>query len=499
MENEINYNLQKVEDNFAYDAYEKPKRAWWKILIFFVLGILILGGVGYVGYWGYNKYFGNTPEQVLMKSFEKMKEVGAFEYEGKTSVNIPMDQDNMPAGSLGLFESFFSGKELVLDTVFVGAYDHIDSNNPKSKLDIDLSAGDMFTFGVRVVSANDKVYFNFNKIPAMLAMFVDSSGIKNQWIEYEQDKPLEIGLDLPKINQDEDEIKKISEVIDNNIYKIIIIKADLGVEELSDVEDKVYHYKLGLDKDGVVKLIEDIKLVVDEERKKNIENSFTNITDEDWKKIVQEEADVWIGKKDYYIKKIVYNTTYKNPLDKIGIKNHDAQRISDIKQIQTALELYFTDANSYPIAKEPIVLGQGQNKSLSFSEGEDIALSGFNNNNEHGFNNANIYFANVPSDPAGGEYVYQSFDGSNYTIDFVVEADINGLKAGSIEANPHGLAQISVFESNFTETTDDKKTEIKFRLGVLFKNFNNVTAIETPENPVNLETFISDVMGGLAG
>jgi len=57
MENETNYNLQKVEDNFVHDQYKKSKNAKWKILIFIIIGILISGGLGYAGYWGYNEYF----------------------------------------------------------------------------------------------------------------------------------------------------------------------------------------------------------------------------------------------------------------------------------------------------------------------------------------------------------------------------------------------------------------------------------------------------------
>ncbi|OGF31319.1 hypothetical protein A3H09_03530, partial [Candidatus Falkowbacteria bacterium RIFCSPLOWO2_12_FULL_45_13] len=35
-------------------------------------------------------------------------------------------------------------------------------------------------------------------------------------------------------------------------------------------------------------------------------------------------------------------------LNNARMKSRDAKRVSDIKQIQTALELYYNDANSYP-------------------------------------------------------------------------------------------------------------------------------------------------------
>ena len=107
MENETNYNLQKVEDNFAYDQYKKSKNAKWKILIFIIIGILILGGLGYAGYWGYNKYIAQTPEKVLIKSFEKMQNIEILSYEGKIILNTPIDQSDISSDKVDLLGSLF--------------------------------------------------------------------------------------------------------------------------------------------------------------------------------------------------------------------------------------------------------------------------------------------------------------------------------------------------------------------------------------------------------
>jgi len=339
MENETNYNLQKVEDNFAYDQYKKSKNAKWKILIFIIIGILILGGLGYAGYWGYNKYIAQTPEKVLIKSFEKMQNIEILSYEGKIILNTPIDQSDISSDKVDLLGSLFSSSQLDASLVFVGAFDRPDFNNSedKMKMDIDLSVGDMFTFGAQIVGLDDVIYFNFNKIPVMLAMFVDLSSIKDQWIKYESNKPLETNLDLSEINQDKEEFKKVLEVFSDNLYKIIIIKEDLGVEEISDAQGKVYHYKLGLDKNGIEKLMEGIKLVVSEERQKSIDEDLKNIKDEDWEKIIKGEVDVWIGKKDYYLKKIIYNTTLSQ----------------DEKEIKLNFGLLFKDFNQPVIIEIP--------------------------------------------------------------------------------------------------------------------------------------------------
>lgn len=116
-------------------------------------------------------------------------------------------------------------------------------------------------------------------------------------------------------------------------------------------------------------------------------------------------------------------------------KARDAKRVSDIKQIQSALDLYATDKNGYPTDETDgatgIVLGSTGAKCVSDVEGLNATCTG------------NVYMANVPSNPTpptGGTYTYTSkkADGSdcnvadapcvNYNIVFNLEADTGELK-----------------------------------------------------------------------
>lgn len=102
-------------------------------------------------------------------------------------------------------------------------------------------------------------------------------------------------------------------------------------------------------------------------------------------------------------------------------KSRDAKRLSDIKQIQTALELYYNDANGYPAA---------------VAQGGQIAYGG------------TVYMGTVPTAPtpvdgtctAGqNTYTYASTASSSYTIAFCLGGATGGLGAGVRTASSSGI------------------------------------------------------------
>jgi len=112
-------------------------------------------------------------------------------------------------------------------------------------------------------------------------------------------------------------------------------------------------------------------------------------------------------------------------LNNARMKSRDAKRVSDIKQIQTALELYYNDANGYPTA---VTLGGA------------IA------------NGSVTYMANVPTDPTpvndgscpatgiGSTYTYtQISSGASYTLSYCVGGITGGIGAGTHTAYPGSI------------------------------------------------------------
>jgi type II secretion system protein G len=97
-------------------------------------------------------------------------------------------------------------------------------------------------------------------------------------------------------------------------------------------------------------------------------------------------------------------------------KSRDARRMSDIKQIQTALEMYNNDEGTYYTTATAAV--------ASTALGTELA----------------DYMAQVPDDPRDHTYLYSS-DESTYTLTFELEQATSGFTAGTVTASETGLTQ----------------------------------------------------------
>jgi len=110
-------------------------------------------------------------------------------------------------------------------------------------------------------------------------------------------------------------------------------------------------------------------------------------------------------------------------------KANDAKRVSDVKQTQTALELYYTDNNEYPTAAVAIDLGDATNSCLNTS---GFAAAGC----------TSPYMGLVPAGPGSSEYyAYTSADGSTYSITADLEVGAGNFGEGTITASPSGITQ----------------------------------------------------------
>lgn len=107
-------------------------------------------------------------------------------------------------------------------------------------------------------------------------------------------------------------------------------------------------------------------------------------------------------------------------------KSRDAKRLADIKQVQTALELYFIDQNAYP-AGDALVLGE---------DAKCLGAGGFATSDC----TAPVYMGNIPANPTPGgvDYAY-TVSGTSYSINFNLEGANGGLASGEHKASPAGI------------------------------------------------------------
>ena len=96
-------------------------------------------------------------------------------------------------------------------------------------------------------------------------------------------------------------------------------------------------------------------------------------------------------------------------LNSARVKSRDARRLSDIKQIRTALEMYFDNNQLYPTTTGS--LGTASFACLSSTGGWAATCSGV------------TYLQNVPADPQSTKnYIYAATgSGTGYTITYQLE------------------------------------------------------------------------------
>jgi general secretion pathway protein G len=110
-------------------------------------------------------------------------------------------------------------------------------------------------------------------------------------------------------------------------------------------------------------------------------------------------------------------------------KARDSKRLSDLKQVQTALELYYTDNNGYPTST-----------AATLGAGNYVCLNG------SGFSTAgcdNPYMGLVPTDPGSGAYTYTASTSASYSITAELEGAVGALTAGDIIVTPSGITNVT--------------------------------------------------------
>ncbi|MEY4722716.1 MAG: hypothetical protein RLZZ324_229 [Candidatus Parcubacteria bacterium] len=129
-------------------------------------------------------------------------------------------------------------------------------------------------------------------------------------------------------------------------------------------------------------------------------------------------------------------------------KSRDSKRVADVKQMQTALELYYADKNGYPVVSAAQILGVTPNLTLSSGNWAATATG-------------TTYMGLVPKAPtpedngcsatAGGNpYTYTSVTSAgvddfvttpaaNYKLTFCLGGAVGDLGSGVRTASPSGI------------------------------------------------------------
>jgi general secretion pathway protein G len=139
-------------------------------------------------------------------------------------------------------------------------------------------------------------------------------------------------------------------------------------------------------------------------------------------------------------------------LNNARAKARDAKRIADVKQIQTALELFFNDMNRYPTA-------------IEFTSGSIYSTSTLG---------TTTYMATIPNAPTppdsgctsdSNAYAYSQIDnGANYALDFCLGGNVAQVVAGETCASSAGFSAGGCCEA-FLQPTLEGRTYNTVKIG----------------------------------
>ena len=118
-------------------------------------------------------------------------------------------------------------------------------------------------------------------------------------------------------------------------------------------------------------------------------------------------------------------------LNSSRLKARDAKRLVDIRRIQTSLEFYNLEYDSYPITKKSIVIGKNPyNKVCDEKSGSIVSLQ---------TQCSKEFMSLIPTDPISSKaYIYKA-DKNGFTIIFKTEGDTVLGRAGTYFAHSNSV------------------------------------------------------------
>lgn len=275
--------------------------------------------------------------------------------------------------------------------------------------------------------------------------------------------------------------EKVKEILKK--YNILVFEQRLADEEINGSE--CYHYQVSLNKDNLVKAsIEYLNFLMSEISQEGIgieeeidQEEIAEIIKQISNVITSAKADIWIDKETFNLLKASYSikidlgnielededidipkgavvieidgnfnfmnfnqvqtiemptnsksftTFFEGAFEEARAKARDARRMSDVKQILTAAELYYSDNDVYP---------------LEIVSGMSVESEGI------------VYMNRAPSNVQGGdcsqEYVYYaSPDGQVCEVRYCLELGTVMYSKGEHIANMSGMTQEDVIDSD---------------------------------------------------
>jgi len=446
-----------------------------------VLGILVLGAGGAYAYFG----FYASPEKIWNKALlnTTLLESGHVNVSGTYADHLD------GAAQVELNGDFFGSAESLEITLKAdGDFRAV----PDAQTDFALVSNAGFKiagFNVGADFETRKVGQNFyyklrNNFLGMLFGNLDSDADQPaEWLKIDLSKtpPDEANEFFSKLTQEQ--LKEIQ----NAAKTLQIVKLARFVGKESQDNVALYRYEAAIDKESLRTYIERVTGILysgEEGEKPDVQPLLD--------KLEVKKLEVWIGKKDAQIRRVILETTMPSIMSSRNIiadssgataKSRDARRVADARQIMTALELFFNDNSRYPAAKD------------GFPDPTDGEVK------------FTSYIAQMPTAPTPPDgdctvqdnyYWYEQVDnGQDYKLTFCVGYDIGGFYGGKITASSSGMVSQGLSSKPIPgQQIMDLLATIPFSatlsLDIQLTNLNGQVQIEEPAGALDYYQKIED-------
>ena len=363
------------ETSFSTDGSPRP---FYKKPLVWILVVVLLAALGGAGFW-YMAYGFSTP-QGIWKKFRTLTKSKV--YTSKFTFSY-LDKGEFTSKE---FEGF-SLKDLKVAFDGKTYLDIRDAKNPQSSAEVQYTLGSGNTnmsTGLKYAILNRVLYLNVGENPFLDNAFKSLSGGKKvEWLKLDLNA-LEAQMNQGGSNSDQALVDKIfTNQVKDDISKIwedaTLVKIDkyVGREKIDGVN--TVHFINTLDKQAIKDALNSTLDKIVASGNSTAQSDSEKLPDKDVAlakmaisglvdKLEIKDFETWIGVRDFRLYKVKFesnapsvisaaNVVVNEALSSAKEKSRDAKRLADIRQMASALELYYNDMNGYPPSKNGLPEG----------------------------------------------------------------------------------------------------------------------------------------------
>jgi|GEM_PF-1302744 hypothetical protein len=428
------------EQNFQKNPEPKKPKNLKKLAIWAAVIILLLLACGAYAY--YSLVLANP-----VKIWQKFTQGGlqtAYQTKFDFSYSDPGEAQSASNSPIS-----YQLKDIKLNLSGSGYVNARQADNPESSSTIQYtfsSGNTSFSTGLQYILQNKILYLNVGNNPILDFISQETNGgQKIDWIKIDLNQLENAASGSP--DQAEFYQQLASPDFKNQLQKIwqntTIIKEDsyVGREKISGVT--TLHFKNSIDKQALKNLvsqyIQQLAKVLNNTNSQMSDSdvaTINQITSQIIDKIQISDFETWVGMTDFklYQVKLVVNapsfiSLVKNASTFSAASSNDDKRISDVREMASALELYYNDHKGYPDGNK------GQPIGLAPTYIGLIPTAPPTNGNCSDFYNTYWYQPTGTKSLSNGTAVY-----SSYQMTFCLGSSTGGYDAGIGKLTPSGIS-----------------------------------------------------------